>query len=375
MGLLDYYRQFEDMDQEEVNKGLRERRAREKALALEQVPVLDLSSTEWPDFPNSEIVNASIATARGKVNGYPDRHAGELRGMIAKRHGVDPQQVAVGNGAAEMLQAAAYALLGGSGELVTPWPSYPLYPLMASRAGGKPVAVDSADPEDILAAVTEQTRIVMICNPNDPTGTYVPSEHLAGLVAQLPDHVHVLVDEAYVQFQFAEDEDACLRLVDSFPQLLVFRTFSKVYGLSGLRCGYAVANPAAASLLERIAPVLGVNALTQSAALQALKIGDPEVIRRSALVAEQRRRVESALHDLPFDAPPTQANFVWLRAPEMTGAEIASRLEEEKVLVAPGGPLGAEDHVRASIRGPAATSRLLEALEKVASPRGDAAAA
>ncbi|MBA3301551.1 MAG: aminotransferase class I/II-fold pyridoxal phosphate-dependent enzyme [Thermoleophilaceae bacterium] len=366
MGLLDYYRQFEDMDQEERNRGLRERRAREKAMALEQIPVLDLSSTEWPDFPNSEIVNASIATARGRVNGYPDRHAGELRGALAQRHGVDPQQVAVGNGVAELLQAAAYALLGAGEELVTPWPSYPLYPLMTSRARGKPVAVDSTDPEDILAAVTERTRIVVICNPNDPTGTYLPSEHLAGLVARLPDHVHVLVDEAFIQFQDSEDEDACLRLVDSFQHLVVLRTFSKVYGLSGLRCGYAVANPAAASLLERIAPVLGVNALTQSAALQALKIGDAEVIRRSALVTEQRRRVETALHDLPFDAPHSQANFVWLSAPGMSGAALAAKLEGHKVLVAPGGPLGADDHVRASIRGAEATSRLLEALEKVA---------
>src|SRR3954466_9284681 len=129
MGLLDYYRQFDDVDEEVVNQRLRERRARERALALERVPTIDLSSSEWPDFPNSEIMNAAIFAARGRVNGYPDRHATHVRERLAERHGVQPEQVVVGNGAAELLQQAALVLLGSGGELVTPWPSYPLYPL------------------------------------------------------------------------------------------------------------------------------------------------------------------------------------------------------------------------------------------------------
>jgi histidinol-phosphate/aromatic aminotransferase/cobyric acid decarboxylase-like protein len=104
MGLLDYYRQFDDLDEEVINRGLRERRARERALALERVPTIDLSSSEWPDFPNSEIVNASIAAARGRVNGYPDRHASAVRELLAERHGVQPEQIVVGNGAAELLR-------------------------------------------------------------------------------------------------------------------------------------------------------------------------------------------------------------------------------------------------------------------------------
>src|SRR3954471_5867497 len=122
MGLLDYYRQFEDIDEEEMNRARRERRARERALELERVPALDLSSTEWPNFPNSEIVNASIAAARGRVNGYPDRHATVVREALAARHGVQPEQIVVGNGAAELLQMATMVLLE-RGELVSPWPS------------------------------------------------------------------------------------------------------------------------------------------------------------------------------------------------------------------------------------------------------------
>jgi histidinol-phosphate aminotransferase len=176
--------------------------------------------------------------------------------------------------------------------------------------------------------------------------------------------VHLLLDEAYVHFQDVEERDAALRLVDEFPQLLVFRTFSKVYGLSGLRAGYVVGSPDAGGLLEALAPALGVNALTQAGIVHALKIGDPEVERRRELVIEQRERVLAALHDLPLDAPESQANFVWMRSPGLSGAELAARLEREKVLVAPGGPLGDEEHVRASVRGPAATGRLLSGLEK-----------
>src|SRR5436309_2152550 len=176
MGLLDYYRQFDDIDQEEVNRALRARRARERALALAEVPVVDLSSTEWPDFPHSEIMNAAIYAARGSVNSYPDRHAAGVRRLLAERHGIAAEQVVVGNGAAELLQSTAHVLLDSGDELVTPWPSYPLYPLMAQRAGARPVAVDlaagQADLDALRAAVTDRTRAVVLCNPNDPTGTY-----------------------------------------------------------------------------------------------------------------------------------------------------------------------------------------------------------
>ena len=362
MGLLDYYRQFDDVDQEEYNRGLRERRAREKALALEQIPVRALSGTVWPDFPTTEVGNAAISAARGRVNGYPDRYAAPLRATLAKRHGVAPEQIVVGNGAGELLQAAAHVLLQPGDELVTPWPSYPLYPLMAQRAGGRPVAVDDGSLGAVCDAVGERTRVVVLCNPNDPTGEYVPADGVADLASRLPEHVTLLVDEALIQFQAAEPEDSVLRLVDSFGRLVVFRTFSKIYGLSGLRGGYAVASPSASELLAAIAPALGVNALTQAALSQALKIGDPEIERRRSMVIEQRARLLHALHDMPVDAPESQANFVWLHAPELSGAELAGRLERAGVLVAPGGPLGADDHVRAAVRGAAATERLLSAL-------------
>jgi histidinol-phosphate aminotransferase len=369
MGLLDYYRQFEDIDQEEWNRGLRERRAREKAQALQRVVEVDLSSTEWPDMPNSEVINAAIARARGWVNSYPDRHAGTIRALLAERHGVVAEQIVVGNGAAELLQATAFALLTPGEELVMSWPSYPLYPLMASRAGARPVAValvsGRADTGALFDAVGERTRAVVLCNPNDPTGTYLPADDVRRLARALPEHVHLLVDEAYVQFQDVEDEDAVLRLVDELERVTVFRTFSKIYGVSGLRCGYAVGSANDAALLDAIAPALGVNALTQAAVEYALRFGGDEIQRRRELVIEQRKRIERALPDLPVDAPASQANFIWLHATGLTGSQLAGHFKNEGVTVAPGGPLGADDHVRASIRGSVATDRLIAALQKL----------
>jgi histidinol-phosphate aminotransferase len=340
---------------------------------LARLPELDLSGTEWPELPDSEIVNAAIARARGLVNRYPDRHAASVRRLLAERHGVVPERIVLGNGAAELLGAAAVALLSPGDALVMPWPSYPLYPLLAARAGAKPVSVPSSvapagvTPQGgpLLEAVGERTRAIVICNPNDPTGTYRRADELASLLAALPEHVHVLLDEALVHFQDAEHVDACLRLVDAFPRLLVVRTFSKIYGLSGLRAGYAVG--ADARLLGALAPVLGVNALTQAAVEHALRTGDAEVERRRRAVARERARLLGGLRGRGLEAGESQANFIWLRAPGLSGDELANRLRRQAVIVAPGGPLGADDHVRASVRDGEATDRLLRALEAAVS--------
>lgn len=358
MGFRDYYRQFEDIHQGKLNLERRARREREKRLALERLPDIDLSGTEWPDLPDSEIVNAAIARARGLVNRYPDRHAAGVRRLLAERHGVAPERIVLGNGAAELLQAAALALLIRGDELVMRWPSYPLYPLLAAHAGARPVSVEHGP---LLEAIGERTRAIVICNPNDPTGGYLPADELGALLAALPGHVHVLLDEALVHFKDLEEVDSCLRLVDAFPRLLIVRTFSKIYGLSGLRAGYAVGSDA--RLLGAVAPVLGVNALTQAAVEHALRAGDAEIDRRRRAVSRERARLLEGVRRLRLDADDSQANFIWLRSPGLSGDELADRLRRQGVTVAPGGPLGADDHIRATVRDSAATDRLLRALE------------
>jgi histidinol-phosphate aminotransferase len=373
MGLLDYYRQFEDMHESEVNAALRERRAKEKALALEHVPVIDLSSTEWPEFPNADVVSASVYQARGRLSGYPDPHATPIRRALAEHHYIRGEQIVLGNGAAELLATAAYLLLSKGAEVIIPWPSYSLYPTIAGRAGARVVQVElrdgRIDPEALLDHVGERASMVVICNPNDPTGTYLEAARLGELLSRLPDHVHVVLDESYIQFMDVEEEDSCLRLVEAFPRLLVLRTFSKAYGLSGLRAGYVVGSPVAASLLASLAPVLGVNALSQAGVLQALKIGARDLQRRRASVIEQRGRLREAIEDLPVEMPESQANFVWLSAEEMSGEALAKRLEQARVRVAPGGPLGDERFVRAAIRDASRTDRLIWALRDVLGER------
>jgi histidinol-phosphate aminotransferase len=360
VGFRDYYRQFDDIDEAALNLERRERRRQEKAAALTRAPDIDLSGTEWPDLPHSEIVNAAIARARGFVQRYPDRHATAVRRLLAERHGVSPDLIALGNGAAELLQSAALALLSSGDELVTPWPSYPLYPLLAAHAGATPVPVEDGD---ITAALTPSSRVLVLCNPNDPTGSYTSSEELRALLSSLPDDVHVLLDEALVHFQDAEEVDACLRLVDEFPRLLVVRTFSKIYGLSGLRAGYAVSSDS--RLLAAVAPVLGINALTQAAIEYALRSGDAEIERRRQAVARERRVLTDQLRELGADVTDSQANFLWIRVPELSGDQLANGLRKQGVIVAPGGPLGEDNHIRAAVRDEAASNRLAHATEQL----------
>ena len=357
MGFRDYYRQFDDIDEAKLNLERRARRRQEKAAALERAPEIDLSGTEWPDLPHSEVVNAAIARARGYVQRYPDRHATATRRLLAERHGLEPDQIVLGNGAADLLHSAALALLSEGDELVMPWPSYPLYPLLAAHAGATPI---SADESDIAAAVTPRTRVLVLCNPNDPTGTYYRSEELRELLSALPEQVFVLLDEALIHFQDVEEMDACLRLVDDFERLLVVRTFSKIYGLSGLRAGYAVGSDA--RLLAASAPVLGVNALTQAAVEHALRNGDAEIERRRHSVARERQVLTEQLRELGVDVSDSQANFLWIRVRELSGDQLANGLREQGVIVAPGGPLGEDNHIRAAVRGEAASNRLLQAI-------------
>ena len=360
MGFRDYYRQFDDIDEAKLNLERRERRRREKAAALERPPEIDLSGTEWPDLPHSEIVNAAIARARGFVQRYPDRHATAARRLLADRHGVAPDQIALGNGAAELLQSAALALLSPGDELVMQWPSYPLYPLLAAHAGATPVPITD---QPLSAGVNDRTKVVVICNPNDPTGSYMAAPELRDLLTALPDGVHVLLDEALIHFQDAEEVDACLHLVDDFPNLLVVRTFSKIYGLSGLRAGYAISSDA--RLLAAAAPVLGVNGLTQAAIEYALRNGDGEIERRRHAVARERTVLIEQLRELGVDVTDSQANFLWIRVRDLSGDELANALRKQGVIVAPGGPLGEDHHIRAAVRNEAATNRLLSAIKNL----------
>jgi histidinol-phosphate aminotransferase len=356
------YRQFEEMTEEEVSEQLRAEAAERRRRALARVEPIDLSATTWPEYPPPAVVNAITYAARRGLHRYVDPRAGALRSELAHRHGVPAERVVVGGGAAQLLAAAAQALLEPLDELVTPWPSYGLYPAMARRAGGHAVPVPGFGAEAVLRAVNERTRLVALCNPNDPTGELLGVEELRSLLEALPERVVVLLDEALRDF-VDEDRDAALALAGDFPRLLAFRTFSKAWGLAGLRVGYAVGGPGAEPLLERLEPELGLGELAQAGALEALRHADAVVPGRAAAVAAERTRLLREVRALGVDVGPTQANVLWMRAVGVDGAELARRLERHAVIVAPGGPLGDGQRVRAAVQRREAGDRLLRALE------------
>ena len=363
MGLLDYYKQFEGMTEEEVNSQLREEADERKRKALTRVETLDLSQTTWPDLPHPEVVSAITFVARRGMQRYPHMRGSQLRARLAERHSVDQARVIVGNGAAELLSAATRALIEPGQELITSWPSYPLFPIMARRAHGRAVPV-SGGVDALLEAVGESTRVVALASPNDPTGELLPTAELERLLATLPDHVGVLLDESLVEFADAQPTDSSLRLLESNPRLLVFRSFSKAWGLAGLRCGYAVGAPGAEDLLAELEPDLGVSEISQAGALESLRNCSELIAKRVRRVAKERERLTTALRQRGFELSDSQANFLWLAHPTLDGGELAARLARSGILVAGGDALGEPHHVRIAVRDEASSTRLLNAIDR-----------
>jgi histidinol-phosphate aminotransferase len=364
MGLLDYYRQFEGLSEEEVNAELREEAAERRRKALTRVQTLDLSHTTWPELPHPRIVSAITFVARRGLNHYPHRRGTELRDELASRHSVDPGRLILGNGAAELLGSAARALIEPGQVLLTTWPSYPLYPIIARRAHGRAVPVTGGIDALLEAAHDHDTRVVVLASPNDPTGELTAVAELERLLVGLPERVAVLLDESLVEFADAQPTDASLALLESHSRLLVFRTFSKAWGLAGLRVGYTIGGAGSEDLLAELEPDLGVSEVSQAGALEALRSCSELLARRVAGVCTERPRLTAALRERGFEVSDSQANFLWAAHPGLAGGELAARVARSGVLVAAGEALGEPNHVRIAIRDDAASRRLLSAVEK-----------
>jgi histidinol-phosphate aminotransferase len=375
VALLDYYRQFQGLSEREVNARLRERAAQRREQALARLEPLDLTATTWPHLPHPYVVNAVTYAARRGLHRYVGAQAQEsLRHRLADLHGLAPEQVVVGNGAASLLGSAALALLGPDRELICPWPTYPLIPVMARRAGARAVPVAEYSVEALLAAVNPNTAAVALASPNDPTGELLTASDLGRLLGELPDRVLVLLDQALVEFAQAESPAAASALLAEHDRLILFRSFSKAWGLAGLRCGYALAGPGARDLLEHIGPELGVNELAQTGALEALRSSGPLMDERAAWVAAERGRLTTSLRELGLTVSESEANFVWFGHPTLDGSELAHRLRRSAIHVAPGAALGDSRFVRASIQDSGATDRLLVGLRSALADQSGAGA-
>jgi histidinol-phosphate aminotransferase len=329
-----------------------------------------LASNESPDPPLPAVVQAAQRAIAG-ANRYPDPSNATLKRALSKRYGVPPARIAIGNGSCDILLAAGEALLEPGAEVVYAWPSFSVYPHLAAASGATAVTVplDAHDRHDLDAMtkeITVATRLVIVCNPNNPTSTALPFAEIAAFADRVPRHVALIVDEAYCEFNLLDDPDTTLDLLAGHPNLVLLRTFSKAYGLCGLRVGFGLCGsedfPRA---VDQVRQPFFCNAAAQAAAVEALKHQDAVAERvERAIVA--RVEVEAGLEELGIEVAPSQANFCWLHLPETSDeAAVVRGLAERGVLVRAGAALGRAGALRVTYGTPGQNARFLDALAEV----------
>ncbi|MEU6175424.1 histidinol-phosphate transaminase [Streptantibioticus parmotrematis] len=300
-------------------------------------PAYKLSSNENPYPPLPGVLEAAV-TAAGTFHRYPDLACSGLTAELAKRFDVPEAHVATGTGSVGVAQQLLQATAGPGDEVIYAWRSFEAYPIITQISGATSVQVplnadETHDLDAMAAAITDRTRLIFVCNPNNPTGTVVRRAELERFLDRVPSDVLVVLDEAYREFiRDAEVPDG-IELYRDRPNVCVLRTFSKAYGLAGLRIGFAVAHEPVAAALRKTAVPFGVSQLAQDAAVASLRSEEALLERVEALVAERARVVEG-LTSQGWTVPKTQANFVWLRLGEAT-TDFAAFCEKAGVVVRP----------------------------------------
>lgn len=323
-----------------------------------------LASNENPLGPSPKAV-AALAAALQDVNRYPDGACFALRSRLARHLAVRPDQLIFGCGGDEVLELAAKTFLAPGDEVVMPWPSFAMYPIVVRGMGGTvvkvPLDADFAhDLPAMAAAVTDRTKIVFVCNPNNPTGTSIGDARMAEFVASLRDDVVLFIDEAYYEFVRREDFPDSIALLERRPATLVLRTFSKIYGLAGLRIGYGIGSPELIGYLERARHPFNVNRIAEAAAVAALD--DVEHVDRTrALNAAGIDFLTRELEALGLRVWPSDANYILVES----GAGYGDALLREGVIVRPMVRFGLPDHIRISIGKPEENEKLVKAIARI----------
>ena len=319
-----------------------------------QVDALKLSSNEATQPPLPAAVDAMAAAAAG-ANRYPDMGAVAIREALAKHLGVAFEQVAVGTGSSALCQQLVQVTCADGDEVVFPWRSFEAYPIFAQVHGATPVAIplkdEGVDLEAMAAAITDRTRLIFICNPNNPSGSIVTRAEFAEFMAKVPAEITVALDEAYTEYLRAEDTPLATEEIAKYPNLVGLRTFSKAYGLAGLRIGYAFGQPEMIEALNKVSIPFSVNSVAQAGALASLAAQDELKQRTDTAVVERQRVIEAT------GAYPSEANFVWL--PGET-PELAAALAEQGVLVR-----SFPEGIRITVTTPEETDQLLAAWKAV----------
>jgi histidinol-phosphate aminotransferase len=292
-------------------------------------------------------VRAAIEKATDNINRYPDNGYVELKERLAKHVDFAPENISVGCGSVSLCQQLIQITSSVGDEVLYGWRSFEIYPLQVRTAGATPVQVPLTDHtfdlDAMLAAITDRTRLIFVCNPNNPTSTVVDPEKLARFVEAVPSHILIALDEAYVEYIRDGLRPDSSGLVRTHRNVVVLRTFSKAYGLAGLRIGYAIGDPEIITALGKVYVPFTATSVSQAAAIASLDAADELMARTDAIVAE-RSRVTKALRDAGYTVPASQANFVWLPLPGRA-QEYARAAAESRIIVRPYG----EDGVRVTI--------------------------
>lgn len=296
-------------------------KAGKKADPVDGLTAFKLSSNENPMEPLPGVLEV-ISAAALETNRYPDPLVTELTDALARKCGVDSSMIATGTGSVGVCQQIVQALADAGDEVLFAWRSFEAYPIITSIAGATPVTVplDSQWAHDLPAmarAITPLTRVVFVCTPNNPTGTAVNQSDFDEFMTKVPTDVLVVVDEAYIEFNRDPHTVDGLECVHRYPNVGVLRTFSKAYGLAGLRVGYFIGPAAVAEAIRKTAVPFGVSGIAQAAAVASLQLEDELFMRVNQLV-QTRRWFEHELRERGFDVPDSQANFVWLPLGEDT---------------------------------------------------------
>jgi histidinol-phosphate aminotransferase len=345
--------------------GLREEQVREVS---GRDVILKLSSNEYPDGPFPAAVEA-MERELGGLNRYPEGASAALKESLSLKHNVAVEQIAVGNGSNELLRLIAQAVLRPGDEVVYAWPSFVVYPIATTMFGGVHVKVpldgnEAHDLEAMADVITAKTRIVFLCNPNNPTGTIYTREAFERFLARVPEDVVVVLDEAYFEFVTSAEYPDGLEYFDGERPIVVLRTFSKIYSLAGLRIGYGIMPEPLAHAIDCIREPFNVNSVAQAAALASL--GDQaEVARRREENQEQKTYLYSGFDRLGITWVPSQANFVWVKTKKPV--EVFEALLEEGVIVRAFGPTPA---LRVTVGTPEDSVRTIEAFEAVVARLG-----
>ena len=338
-----------------------------REFGLDQAGIVKLASNENPlGIPASS--QRAMQDAFAELARYPDSNGFDLKGAIAKKFDVPTDWITLGNGSNDILELAARALVQPGQSVVYSQYSFAVYPLATQAVGARAIVVTAKafghNLPAMAAAIAPDTKLLFVANPNNPTGTFVAGEQIAALLQQVPQNVVVVLDEAYTEYLPSNLHYDALAWVRQYPNLIVSRTFSKAYGLAGLRVGFGIAQPGLTDLLNRIRQPFNVNSLAQAAAIAALD--DEAYLQKSAqLNAEGYQQLTAAFEQMGVEFVPSYGNFILFRAgdDDAAGARVNLALLKQGVIVRPVGNYGLPQWLRVSIGLPHENAAFLAALK------------